>query len=129
MATKWIWKTHVIVPIADAETIRSIAAGIDPDPNSTGGFTVRLSASGEEPVTHVYGGWPMTEAVRQQADAVMVDWQGSGLSECPRFWRCDALAGVLVSSNVSEAGGAWSFDDSLTAAGLQVIRPDTEGPY
>jgi len=132
MTTRWVWKTHVIVPIADVETIRAIAADIDPDPASTGGFTVRLSANGEEPATHVYGGWPMTEAMRSQADAIVAAWEANGLSECPRVWRCYADTSALASSNVSAIGdNAQHFDtdDVLAAAGLQIIRPpDEEGP-
>ena len=124
MTTRWLWKNYIIASVADAYRIREIAADIDPDPASDGGFSVLLSDDGGDPATHVLGGWPMTSEMLLVVEPVLTDWHGYGLTECPRYWRCNALTCELASSNVSETGSAWTLDDVLAAAGLHVIRAD-----
>lgn len=119
MTTEWRWRLIVVVPDASLAAADGAAREI----NSTGpdyegdAFTIPLSASGDAPVTH----WGLYTSATDE----MVAKMAASLPNIrdARFWRHDAN-GSLQASNVSAAAGqSWSFEQSLAAAGLSVIRP------
>jgi hypothetical protein len=98
--------------------------GIYPGDNASNAFgSPNLSADGQEPATHILVATAATEQSREAA-ALLIQWQLIGFSEPPRYWRLDALSGVLMKSNISSAdvGRPWSAAQSLVAAGLQFVQ-------
>lgn len=124
----YLYRIHVIIPLADRTAANAIAADIDPD--TGGGETfgdANVSASGHEPGTHVLISTAATETMRGEMLAAFNDWQTNGLSEAPRFWQCDIDTDALQASNVTEATGqTFTVTDVLAAAGLLFVVP--EGP-
>ena len=115
----WNWRVIIIVSATAKPPAEQAAREI----NSTGPdyqgdvFTVPLSLTGLEPVTH----WALYTSATDQMVAAMAKAlpQIGGAA----YWRHD-IDGTLVASNVTEANGqSWGWGESLAAAGLQAVNP------
>jgi hypothetical protein len=114
----WNWRVVIFVPAASKALAEQAARAI----NSTGpdysgdAFTVPLSASGSEPVTH----WGLyTSATEEMVDAMATALPQIGGAS---YWRHD-VDGRLVASNVTGADGQpWGWSESLAAAGMKVVE-------
>ena len=115
----WNWRVIIIVSAAAKPAAEQASRGI----NSTGpdyqgdAFTLALSASGLEPVTH----WGLyTSATDPMVEAMATALPQIGGAS---YWRHD-IEGRLVASNVTQPEGqAWGLEQSLAAAGLVQVMP------
>jgi hypothetical protein len=97
--------------------------GTPRNPANPANYGQELSATGVDPVTSYGAAFCVTEPIREALEAI-------GLASTPgvSYWRCRNPEGILAATNdplsESKIGEAWSYADSLTAAGLvPVVRP------
>lgn len=115
----WKWRLIIIVPAAAKAAAEQAARFINSTgPDYTGdAFTLPLSASGSEPVTH-WGLYTSATDAMVEAMATALPQIGGAM-----FWRHDT-EGLLAASNVTQADGqAWGMAESLAAAGLVAVDP------
>ena len=97
--------------------------GTPRNPANPANYGQELSATGTDPGTSYGAAFCVTEPIREALEAI-------GLASTPgvSYWRCSNPEGILAATNdplsVSRIGEAWSYADSLAAAGVvPVVRP------
>jgi hypothetical protein len=123
MSTLWIYSIHVFVPASSLTSADSFGAQIDPDSGGAQSFCIPLSADGTGTPTYFCCCLPATEAMRVKMHDVLIANSLPGM----QFFRTLALSDTLELTNNAAAqpqiGSAWTFANSLSAVGLQVILP------
>jgi hypothetical protein len=116
----WPYRLIIIVPASAVAQANALAATIDyGNLEGAPAFAAPLSATGDDPATHY--------SVYTSATDEMVSMMAQALPavEGAMFWR-HAADGTLVASNVTEpAGQQWGWTQSLEAAGLRRIEPQS----
>jgi hypothetical protein len=125
----WLYRHIVIVPAADQNTANTLAVAVLPGPAEAEAqtFGLPLSADGQAPATHYGISTLATEAIREAAEAALVQVPNA------RWYRTSnsALTGtpaLLQATNDPTAetylGQPWSFAATLAQHGLARIQPD-----
>ena len=124
MATKWIHRLWITVPIADQVRTNQLLAAIDPEPESRGGIDIEVGPTEDGVATHVSTDTPMTTEMLTKFRDVVANWAREGLSEAPRFCRAGHDRLQLSESNIDAIGigQRWDLTKSLEKSRLVVMR-------
>ena len=126
--TIWI---HQVYVIAEASAMPGAIAALDVAfPCDDGSprdaahpeyYASKYSANGQAPATHYGSAFVVTEAIRQSLESM-------GLDTTPgiAYWRASNPEEILAASNqpasLAHVGEAWTWEDCLTAMGLQPVN-------
>lgn len=115
------WQYFLVVPTAEKETAEGLANQVF----KTEGIeylTARLSASGASPATHYALATWANENLRTTFTTILSSGALSGI----KFDRINLPNGKLAKTNINAAkeGLSWSWAESLTELGLQMIHEE-----
>jgi hypothetical protein len=120
--TEWIYRLHIAVPIAQKAAANTAVRAITGKDVDLATFNiVRLSPDGQEPASWVAASTLAKPSMRASYEAIKDAAPGT------RFVLYDAATMKLLKSNVAaiqaHVGEIWSWEQTLAAVGLRVIRP------
>ena len=125
--TLWI---HQVFVLGEASAMPGAIAALDiafpcddgspRDPAHPEKYGSKYSANGQLPATHYGCAFVVTEEIRQTFESM-------GLDKTPgiAYWRASNPGDILAASNqpasLAHVGEAWTWQDCLTAMGLQPV--------
>ena len=115
MTTSWRWHIAIIVPLASrdaADEMADFVAGVQPSPT----FTIPLSPTGQDPVTHYGCATHATDEWLLAMQQVLPSVTGV------RYWRSNGDGVLVASTSTNRIGEAWSWQKSLDDATLTLLH-------
>jgi len=120
--TEYIHRIAFLAPVEHADACNRAANALG---RSGFNFAARLSATGQEPATHVGGSAVETDAF-VQAVAIADSYTPPADDLAPADWQAVADHLTVISGAAGETDAVAQFEALASAHGLQRIAPDTE---